>query len=649
MENLIDGYTFASVHAGWYHTCGILDGQNGQTAGQALCWGHNYFTQSDLPTKDNSQPYTFSHLSSLWFHTCGILDGQGGQAEGKLLCWGADFSSSLGAPYSQFDFGQATVPEELAEVPFTSVGVGLFHTCAIRADNKRLACWGHSTFATIPEDLTNVGFSSISATMRFTCGITQAARVKCWGQTSTSPEQPYRTNQFHVPPAYANLDFQSVATALYHVCATLTNGRIYCWGADADPRTEELEIYYGSTIINTRQAWAPPSFRECLDALPGVRLGAEPRTASESGESISVFAEMDRPVAGETVIRLTADPEPAPGFYNMPFGPLVIEAGKIASRNAMILTPHDNDVHEADRLVRVSGVAFDETCGTERDASKVTVTIIDDDGPRVPPAQPAATATSTPTSAPPPPQPPSTATATPTPTFTPTATPTNTPTPTATVTPTPALTPTPTPTNTPTPTATATPTKTPNATPTTRPPRSGSGGISGPAPTATPTNAPTPTLTPTATPTPTPTNTPTPTSTPTPEPAARSPQSGSVAFSGPTLTAAPTNTPTPTPTLGPTPTVNRELVSLLSTLLAPTPTPTPRPTVTPEPTATTGPPSPTPTVAPTPTPAPVGGVTERFDDFPWWVLLLILLLLLLIGLLVYYLARRNRRSRRNRW
>ena len=31
--------TFASISAGWYHTCGLLDDQNGQLAGKAVCWG----------------------------------------------------------------------------------------------------------------------------------------------------------------------------------------------------------------------------------------------------------------------------------------------------------------------------------------------------------------------------------------------------------------------------------------------------------------------------------------------------------------------------------------------------------------------------------------------------------------------------------
>ncbi len=589
VENLTTAYTFGSVAAGWYHTCGILDGQGSQTEGQALCWGHNYFKQANVPLKGDSQTYTFSQLDAHYFHTCGVLDGQGGQTEGKILCWGEDFSAPVAEGLAGNAYGQATVPEELAEVAFTAVSAGRWHTCGIRADNGRLACWGRDTFAAVPGDLKNVAFSRVSASRSFTCGITRTSRVKCWGQTATNTNAPYTTNQFHVPAAYANLDFQSVAVAIYHVCATRTNGRIYCWGADGDPRTKpELEIYYGTSIVNTRQAWAPPSFRECQAPLPRVKLTAAPVSIPENGPAAStVHATLDQSSDVTTTVRLAVTPPQSSGFYHMPTAPLTIPQGRTTSNGAVIIA-NDNDVDNPDRVLRVSGLAYDETCG-ERPTNTVTVIIVDDD--RSPP--PAATAIATPTPTPEPtatltptptPQPAPTATATPTPTPEPTATPTPTPEPTATPTPTPM--PTATPTPTPMPTATPTPTPMPTATPTPTP-----------MPTATPTPTPMPTATPT--PTPEPTATPTPTPTPTPQPVATA-----------TATLTPTPMPTPTPTASATPT--------------PTPTMTPRPV---------------PTLTPTPTPPAAPAEVEETVREPalptpptdlWLVLLLLLLLRLIL-------------------
>ena len=143
VRNLTTDYTFNSVSADYFHTCGILDGQTeGQTAGKVLCWGHNSNGQADPSTS------TFSQINAGMYHGCGLLDGQNGQMSGRVVCWGAqndlDAENEITNTVFNFDtranFGQADVPAALADVAFTSITAERYHTCAVRADNGVIEC-----------------------------------------------------------------------------------------------------------------------------------------------------------------------------------------------------------------------------------------------------------------------------------------------------------------------------------------------------------------------------------------------------------------------------------------------------------------------------------------------------------------------------
>ena len=257
VENLTTDYTFKSVTAAYLHTCGILDDKTaGQTDGEVLCWGHNSNGQATPPALA-----TFSRVSAGLYHGCGLLDAQNGQNEGEAICWGAknnlDENGNVVPTWAKLnqmaDFGQAEIPAELAVVKFVSISAGRYHTCAVRSDTRAVKCWGFSENTVIPPDLASERFASVSVSnyANFTCGITESNRVKCWGPGE----------QHHVPNEFVDVDFTNVSASFRHVCATNANGRVLCWGADADPSTPEIDIYKGSTIVNTRQAWVPRSFR----------------------------------------------------------------------------------------------------------------------------------------------------------------------------------------------------------------------------------------------------------------------------------------------------------------------------------------------------------------------------------------------------
>ena len=278
VQNLTTAYTFESLAASFEYTCGILDGDNpvplkpqispnlpiqrapeevfsdlsGDAVlstlsdGQVLCWGRKDDGRSTPPSN------SFSQITAGLSHTCGLLNGQNQQVAGRAICWGND------------SYNQRTLPEEFADTVFVSISAGLFHTCAVRQDNGKIECWGRAELIDMPDDVRNEMFTSVSAADYFSCGVTAKSRLKCWGPSELDDLAAYNFDQFRIPEDFVDAEFVRVSAARRHVCATQIDGRVLCWGADADPRTPETDIYSGTTIINTRQAWVPRSFR----ALP---------------------------------------------------------------------------------------------------------------------------------------------------------------------------------------------------------------------------------------------------------------------------------------------------------------------------------------------------------------------------------------------
>ena len=239
--------------------------------GQVLCWGLKLNGQALPPSS------AFTKISSGVYHTCGLLDEQNEEGAGTAVCWGGqnnvDENGMVVTTYAgdpRADYGQVEIPAELRSARIASISSGRYHTCAVREDNNALNCWGRPELASMPIDIKAERFETVSVSDYFSCGITAGNHVKCWGPTSLNepdsnvPVPPYELNQFHVPEEFAKADFIRVSAGPRHVCATQSDGRVYCWGADANPGTPEIEIYIGRKIINTRQAWVPRSFR----ALP---------------------------------------------------------------------------------------------------------------------------------------------------------------------------------------------------------------------------------------------------------------------------------------------------------------------------------------------------------------------------------------------
>ena len=283
VKDLTIDYSFKSVSASFFHTCGILDGLGtGQTDGQVLCWGHNRNGQATPP-----EGMTFASISAGWYHTCGLLDDQNGQLAGTPVCWGAenDLDADGNVLFtfweydSRADFGQADVPPELDGVPLSSISASRYHTCGIRADNGRLVCWGLPELAEVPEEFAEERFSAVATSWQATCGINSEGLAKCWGHDRWSEY----VQQLRIPTDYAGTRFVAISVGRDHVCATREDGKVICWGADADLSTPQLEIYRphptvpgAFRIVNTRQAWVPREFRVAPSDIIPLPIGPSP-------------------------------------------------------------------------------------------------------------------------------------------------------------------------------------------------------------------------------------------------------------------------------------------------------------------------------------------------------------------------------------
>ena len=179
--------SFASISAGWAHTCGVTK------SGNALCWGRNDYGQATPPVG-----VSFESVSAGSVHTCGVT------TSGDALCWGHD------------NEGQATPP---AGVSFASVSTGWAHTCGVTTSGNAL-CWGRNDDgqATPP---VGVSFASVSAGWQHTCGVTKSGNALCWGRNDDGQA---------TPPA--GVSFASVSAGWDHTCGVTTSGDALCWGDD---------------------------------------------------------------------------------------------------------------------------------------------------------------------------------------------------------------------------------------------------------------------------------------------------------------------------------------------------------------------------------------------------------------------------------
>ena len=272
------GNTAVSISAGHSHTCAILQD------GTLKCWGQDSNGQvGDGGTNsDQSSPVTINlgssrtaaSVSAGIYHTCAVLD------DGSIKCWGLNNEGQLGDGSTTTRTTPVSVNLDAGKIAF-AVAAGMHHTCAI-VDNH-VECWGiddqnqlklasgyslSSSSQSQSNPVTSLGdtyyggdFSklrAISAGYNHTCVVSDKT-MNCWGNRtdSTSSSQYYPCYRYdcwyettgNKPHEDMGLDIdRHIAVSSYgnRHCAITSQGKAICRGYFAEDSNLETDRYITS-------------------------------------------------------------------------------------------------------------------------------------------------------------------------------------------------------------------------------------------------------------------------------------------------------------------------------------------------------------------------------------------------------------------
>lgn len=146
LASIAEGTSFADVASGGWHACGVT------TDGAVYCWGRNNHGQlgaeGDDSCRDGTEncsyepvrvesDQTFASVTAGFFHTCALTTA------GQAYCWGDDNvaggSGKLGDP--SVGSGSMSPVAVAGGHSFVSIDAGRFHTCGVVTDGAAY-CWG---------------------------------------------------------------------------------------------------------------------------------------------------------------------------------------------------------------------------------------------------------------------------------------------------------------------------------------------------------------------------------------------------------------------------------------------------------------------------------------------------------------------------
>lgn len=234
------GHTFTAVSAGHAHSCGLTSG------GAAWCWGDDSHGQlgdgasdsgkSPEPVRvQSSEPLASIHAG--YYQTCGLT------TTGTAYCWGQNVAGQNGDGSRTERHSPVAVSGGLA---FTSIAPGDRFVCGV--SSGATWCWGinpHDQLGAQAPDtslvplrlddlrsgpaavFTSSGASTIPGTESYGCALFTGGRTDCWGGAISSLRQ-------RGPPASLDdrIRSASVAPGAQHICVLSRDGYAYCGGAN---------------------------------------------------------------------------------------------------------------------------------------------------------------------------------------------------------------------------------------------------------------------------------------------------------------------------------------------------------------------------------------------------------------------------------
>jgi alpha-tubulin suppressor-like RCC1 family protein len=236
---------FASISAGYHHTCVIMSGATPASGGAVRCWGNNYSGVLGLghtnTIGDDESPTTNVDLGGAKatavavgsFHSCALLVG------GAVRCWGPNGGGELGHSENLIvgDDESPTVNVNLGGASATAITAQANRSCALLSTGS-VVCWGSQYGATpTPIDLGGSTAVAVSSGGSNTCALLVGGIVRCWGRNHRGQlGLSYINNLSDNPPGNVNLG-GATATAVSgganSVCVLLTGGAVRCWGENA--------------------------------------------------------------------------------------------------------------------------------------------------------------------------------------------------------------------------------------------------------------------------------------------------------------------------------------------------------------------------------------------------------------------------------
>ena len=263
----IDGQ-YTSVAAGSSPTCAIrID--------QAIdCW--NNYLQTDPPDGQ------YIAVSAGGSHSCAI------KTDNTIACWGLDQERLLVLGINR------EVQTDAPDGQYTAIAVGgdrEYHSCAIRAENQAIVCWGNNAFG--QTDAPDGQYTAVTAGWYHSCAIKTDNTIACWGSN--------QEGQTDAPDG----QYTAVAAGGHHSCAIKTDNTIACWGSNrtgqATGPTERIALQTdvlsgGETALVCAIGWNAVESRAVVDCSDTQTVatpeddGDDETTPEDSGDADAAIA-----------------------------------------------------------------------------------------------------------------------------------------------------------------------------------------------------------------------------------------------------------------------------------------------------------------------------------------------------------------------